>query len=55
MTDEEWWVIEGEELLYALRRVQLGDDPDDVYGDLRSDSNTQIFNGERSECQRVRW
>lgn len=34
MVTPSWWVIHGEELLAALRRVAAGEDPDMVYAEL---------------------
>lgn len=38
---EHVWVIKGEELLDALRRVQGGDDPDIVYAELYANSESE--------------
>lgn len=41
MTDSlGWWVIKGEVLLDALRRVSEGEDPDLVYAELYA--NTEV-------------
>lgn len=36
---EQVWVIEGGELMKALKRVQGGDDPDIVYAELYANSS----------------
>ena len=37
---EEWWCINGQELLDALRRVSNGDDPDIAYAELFANSES---------------
>lgn len=33
-----WWVIAGDELLEALRRAHVGEDPDVLYAELYANS-----------------
>jgi len=41
-----WWVIHGEDLLYALRAVAGGADPDLIYAELYANSSTQDIPGD---------
>ena len=38
MSDLGWWVLSGEAVLDALRRVRAGEDPDLVYAELYANS-----------------
>ena len=44
MTALGWWAISGEALMYALRRVADGDDPDVVYAEMYA--NSEVESGE---------
>lgn len=37
--DEQWWVIQGSDLLGALRRAAEGGDPDMLYVELYANSD----------------
>jgi len=41
MTEQTWWVINGAELLAALRRVSAGDDPDLAYAELYANTTRE--------------
>lgn len=38
---EQWWVINGEDVMDALRRAHAGDDPEIVYLELVANSKTE--------------
>lgn len=38
---EQWWTINGHELLSALRRVGAGDDPDVAYMELFANADAE--------------
>ncbi len=39
--EEQWWTINGAELLAALERVSAGDHPSIVYAELYANSETE--------------
>jgi len=43
----DWWAIEGDALLDALRRTNAGEDPDMIYAELYANSNIETVEGDK--------
>lgn len=43
MNLDHWWCIQGHSLMYALKRVRDGDDPDVVYLELLANSDIEDY------------
>lgn len=46
---EQWWCINGEEILGALRRARSGDDPELVYLELYANSDSTDYGKENNQ------